>query len=258
MIISVDVVGVFLHYSRHRQPVGPNVPLLSCPIRSFFRGPRSTASTVNTSIIPRSNLFLWVFEAFRLIIPVDTEQTNYHFKHRKQAKSAAVTSKATCVILGAIQDHKDVSVCSSVLLVTSFYPHCVCCWHGCRKKLPHLIIFLRKTQKTLDIWHRSDTSFFVRSNVALTFLFQTKSSFRVIFVIIISLLHERLIHRNKLSGKLSVILIDSQPPFARKEVPKIYMPGYITFPCQKICLKYFPLHTTQWCSSTHAEALSAM
>lgn len=170
MIIYVDVVGVFLHYSRHRQPVGPNVPLLSCPIRSFFRGPRSTASTVNTSIIPRSNLFLWVFEAFRLIIPVDTEQTNYHFKHRKQAKSAAVTSKTTCVILGAIQDHKDVSVCSSVLLVTSFYPHCVCRWHGCRKKLPHLIISVLCFSEKLRKSSISDIGQTILSSYAVTLL----------------------------------------------------------------------------------------
>lgn len=45
------------------------VPRLSCPMRNFLSGPMSTASTVNSSIIPRSNLFLCVLEAFRLMIP---------------------------------------------------------------------------------------------------------------------------------------------------------------------------------------------
>lgn len=33
-------------------------PELSCPIRSFWRSPKSTASTVNSLIMPCSNLFL--------------------------------------------------------------------------------------------------------------------------------------------------------------------------------------------------------
>ena len=42
----------------------------------------------------------------------------------------------TCVILGAVQDDKDISISSCILFVTSFYPHCVCCWHGCNYKKP--------------------------------------------------------------------------------------------------------------------------
>ena len=58
-----------------------------------------------------------------------------------------------------------------------------------------------------------------RGRVALTFLFQTECGFRV-FLIIIALPHEGLIHRNELPGELSIILIGSQPTLTRKKVPK--------------------------------------
>lgn len=59
--------------------------------------------------------------------------------------------------------------------------------------------------------------------VALTFLLQTKCGLRV-FLIVVPFPHKGLVHRNQLPGKLSIILINSQPAFAREKVPKTHHP----------------------------------
>lgn len=59
------------------------LPVLSWPILIFFRSPMSTDSTVNSSTFPRSNLFLLIFEAFRLTMPVVVMQKDI-VQHVKQ------------------------------------------------------------------------------------------------------------------------------------------------------------------------------
>lgn len=117
-------------------PVNQNqikLPELSWPILSFWSSPRSTASTVNSSIIPFSNLFLWDFEALRLTIPVCLNSVNKGLCVIQSPDTDACDwCMFTCVVVLPVQNRKDVGVCSSVLFFSRLDPQGVCCWHGCK------------------------------------------------------------------------------------------------------------------------------
>lgn len=137
---------------------------------------------------------------------------------------SSVKYYSTCVILGAIEDHKDIGVSSRVLFVTSLYPNCVCCRHGCNENKPHYYYFFNmqlfiSSKVSLNPQHCVSLLSQRSYNIALTFLFQAESGFRV-FLIIISFPHKSLVHRNQLPGKLPIILINSQPAFTGEKVPK--------------------------------------
>lgn len=77
---------------------------------------------------------------------------------------------------------------------------------------------------TTDIQHDAPSPVAVLSfsqsscNIAVTFLLQAKSGFRV-FVFVVALPHKGLVHRHQLTSQLPVILINSQPALTGEEVP---------------------------------------